>query len=215
MSDYTIILGNKAYSSWSLRGWLALRQTGVPFEEIVIPLDQPESRESILAYSPSGRVPCLLAPSGAIWDSLSIVEYLAESHPDAGLWPVDPWARAMARTAAAEMHAGFSDLRTEMWMDLKSQRPGEGRTPAVEADIARISQIWTRCRGEFGQDGPFLFGAYSAADAMYAPVCARFKTYEVALDPVCAAYRDAVLEQRDMREWIEAALAEPWVLGPH
>lgn len=215
MTDYTIILGNKAYSSWSLRGWLALRHVGVPFDEIVIPLDQPETRASILAHSPSGRVPCLLTPGGAIWDSLSIIEFLAENHPESGLWPADQWARAMARTAAAEMHSSFPDLRREMWMDLKSRRPGEGRTDAVQADIARIAEIWRRCRAEFGKDGPFLFGDFSAVDAMYAPVCARFATYEVELDPVCAAYRDAVLGQADMVEWTEAALAEPWVLGPH
>lgn len=215
MTDYTIVLGNKAYSSWSLRGWLALRLTGVPFEEIVIPLDRPETRASILAHSPSGRVPCLLTPNGAIWDSLSIIEYLAETHPDAGLWPADPWARAMARTAAAEMHSSFADLRREMWMDLKSRRPGEGRTDGVEADIARIVEIWQRCRSEFGTNDPFLFGEFGAVDAMYAPVCARFATYEVSLDPVCAAYRDAVLGQSDMVEWTQAALDEPWVLGPH
>lgn len=215
MTDYTIVLGNKAYSSWSLRGWLALRQTGVPFDEIVVPLDLPDTRENILAHSPSGRVPCLLTPNGGVWDSLSIVEYLAESHPAAGLWPTDPWARAMARTAAAEMHAGFADLRTEMWMDLKSRRPGEGRTPAVMADIARIADIWRDCRERFGQGGRFLFGAFGAADAMYAPVCARFATYEVDLDPVCADYRDAIMNHPFMAEWIEAALAEPWVLGPH
>lgn len=215
MTDYTIVLGNKAYSSWSLRGWLALRQVGVPFDEIVVPLDRPDTRERILARSPSGRVPCLLTSDGAIWDSLSIAEYLAESHPDAGLWPDAPWARAMARTAAAEMHAGFADLRTEMWMDLKSRRPGEGRTPAVEADIARITEIWRNCRDQFGQGGPFLFGAFGAVDAMYAPVCTRFATYAVALDPICADYRDAVLAQPDMAAWTEAALLEPWILGPH
>jgi len=215
MTDYTIVLGNKAYSSWSLRGWLALRQTGVAFDEIVIPLDQPDTRASILAHSPSGRVPCLLTSSGAIWDSLSIIEYLAEDHASAELWPADPWARAMARTAAAEMHAGFADLRTEMWMDLKHKRPGEGRTSAVEADIARICEIWRRCRQEFGDGGPFLFGRFGAVDAMYAPVCTRFETYGVDVDPTCAAYRDAVLSHPDMVAWTEAALAEPWVLGPH
>lgn len=215
MTDYTIVLGNKAYSSWSLRGWLALRQTGAAFDEIVIPLDQPDTRANILAHSPSGRVPCLRTPGGAIWDSLSIIEYLAETYPAAGLWPTDRWARAMARTAAAEMHAGFADLRTEMWMDLKHRRPGEGRTPAVEADIARICEIWTRCRTDFGDGGPFLFGRFGAVDAMYAPVCTRFETYGVDLDPTCAAYRDAVLSHPDMIAWTEAALAEPWVLGPH
>jgi len=215
MPDYTIVLGNKAYSSWSLRGWLALHHVGIPFDEIVIPLDQPETRAKILAHSPSGRVPCLLTPNGAVWDSLSIVEYLAENHPGAGLWPADPWARATARTAAAEMHAGFTDLRREMWMDLKSSRPTEGRTEAVAADIARISEIWQRCRAQFGHDGPYLFGVFGAVDAMYAPVCARFATYDVDLDPVCGAYRDAILSHPGMVEWTKAGLAEPWVLGPH
>ena len=215
MGDLTLVIGNKAYSSWSLRAWLALKATEAPFREIVIPLDRPETREQILAHAPAGRVPVLKDDALIVWESLAILEYLGERYPQAGLWPTDPDARAVARAVSSEMHAGFAALRHHMWMDLKHKRPGEGRTPEVEGDIARITAIWRDCRARFGGDGPFLFGAFSNADAMYAPVVTRFRTYVVDLDPVCRAYADAILTLPAMRAWTQAALDEPWVLGPH
>ena len=212
MTDHTLVLGNKAYSSWSLRPWLALKRTGVPFEEVVIPLRQPDTRAAILAHSPAGKVPVLRHGERTIWDSLAIIEYLADAHPAARLWPQDPHARAVARAISAEMHAGFLPLRKALPMDLKARHPGLAFDAEVEADIARIQAIWRDARARFGADGPFLFGAFTAADAMYAPVVTRFDTYAVALDPVCRAYADAVLTLPEMREWTAAAQAEPWVI---
>ena len=215
MIEIMLVIGNKAYSSWSLRGWLGLKATGVAFDEVVIPLDQPETKARIAEYSPSGKVPTLIHNDTVIWESLAILEYLAEQFPKAGLWPEDAEARAFARAVSCEMHAGFAPLRQHMWMDLKSKRPGEGRTPEVVADIERIQQIWGHCRKRFGAGGPFLFGGFSNADVMFAPVVTRFQTYGVDLDPVCRDYADAILEWPAMQDWTKAALAEPWVLGPH
>jgi glutathione S-transferase len=213
MPDFTLILGNKAYSSWSLRPWLGARLAGADFEEIVVPLDRPETREAIRRHSPSGKVPALKAADGTlVWESLAILDWLARRYPNAGLWPEDGAALAHALGVSAEMHAGFADLRRHMPMDLKRARPGAGRTPETMVDIARITAIWRRCRERFGQDGPFLFGRPGIADAMYAPVVLRFVGHEVRLDPVCRAYADAVLDLPAMREWIAAAKAEPWVI---
>ena len=212
MAELTIIVGNKNYSSWSLRGWLALRQTGADFEEVVVPLDLPETREALLRYSPSARVPVLRHGDLTIWDSLAIGEYLAEHFPAAGLWPAEPEARAIARAVTAEMHAGFGALRTHMPMDIRGSYPGRGREPGVTEDIARIVSLWRDCRETYGAGGDFLFGAPTLADAAFAPVVTRFVTYEVALDGPAAAYRDAVLAWPALREWSEAARAEPWVI---
>lgn len=213
----TLIIGNKAYSSWSLRPWLALKQTGQPFEETVIPLRQPDTRARIGAVSPSGTVPVLIdrGAGGAdvvVWDSLAVCEYVAERFPAARLWPDEAHARAVARSVAAEMHAGFAPLRTHMSMNLKERLPGTGRTPEVEANIARITALWTDARARFGGGGDFLFGRFSIADAMFAPVVTRFDTYGVDLPPVARAYADAVLALPAMREWTAAARAEPWTL---
>ena len=208
-TDLTLVIGNKAYSSWSLRPWLALKHTGRPFREILVPLRRPDTRARILEHSPSGRVPCLKDGGRVIWDSLAICEYLAERFPDAALWPGDAEARALARAVSAEMHSGFAALRTHMSMDLKAAHPGEGRTPETEADIARIAALWRGMRERFGQGGDFLFGRFSIADAMYAPVVTRFVTYGVALDAVGQAYVEAVQALPAMREWTAAALAEP------
>lgn len=213
----TLIIGNKAYSSWSLRPWLALKQTGQPFEETVIPLRQPDTRARIGAVSPSGTVPVLIDRGAggadvAVWDSLAVCEYVAERFPAARLWPDEAHARAVARSVAAEMHAGFAPLRTHMSMNLKERLPGTGRTPEVEANIARITALWTDARARFGGGGDFLFGRFSIADAMFAPVVTRFDTYGVDLPPVARAYADAVLALPAMREWIAAARAEPWTL---
>ena len=212
MSDLTLVIGNKSSSSWSLRPWLALKQIGVPFKETLIPLRQPESKAEILRHSPAGRVPVLLHGEFIVWDSLAICEYLAETWPDAGLWPADRGARVLARSISAEMHSGFAELRKHMSMDVTAKHPGEGRTPEVLAEIERITQLWRDARARFGADGPFLFGHFSNADAMYAPVCTRFDTYGVELDEVSQAYVSTVLSLPAMREWYAAGAAEPW--GP-
>ncbi len=212
MSERTLILGNKAYSSWSLRPWLALKQAGLPFAETVIQLRQPDTRDRILAHSPTGKVPCLIDGDRVIWDSLAICEYIAELAPAAVLWPEDSYARAVARSASAEMHSGFVALRNAMSMDLKTDRSGQGLNPDSAADIARVQALWADCRARFGQGGPFLFGRFSVADAMYAPVVTRFVTYGVAVDETARAYMDAVLALPAMQEWTAAAKAEPWVL---
>ncbi len=212
MSDFTIVLGNKAYSSWSLRGWLPLALCGVPFEEVVIPLRREDTKSRILEASSAGKVPVLKTPEGPIWDSLAIAEYLAERFPEAGLWPSDPLARALARAVTAEMHSGFPDLRNECPMDVRADHSGRLLSEGTQRDIARVCEIWRDCRARFGVGGNFLFGAFGIADAFYAPVVSRFVTYGVELDPVCAAYRDAVMAKPEMQSWIEAGRAEPWVI---
>lgn len=212
MDDLTLVIGNKAFSSWSLRPWLALKRTGRPFREIVIPLRQPDTAARIAEHSPSGRVPCLRHGDRVIWDSLAICEYLAETVPEAALWPADAHARAVARSVSAEMHSGFAALRTFMSMDLKAFRPGVGRNAESEADIARVFALWRDARSRFGAGGPFLFGDFSIADAMYAPVVTRFLTYGVEMDGLCGDYARAVMELPAMVEWVAAAKAEPWDL---
>jgi len=209
MSELTLVLGSKNYSSWSLRPYLALAHTGQPFREVVIALDQPDTAANISQYSPSGRVPALRHGTLALWDSLAICEYLAETFPQARLWPQEREARAVARSVVAEMHSGFSNLRQNMTMDIRARKPGKGRAPGVAEDIARIQALWADCRARFGQGGPFLFGNFSIADAFYAPVVTRFVTYEVELDAVSRAYRDTILELPALKTWTEAALKEP------
>ncbi len=213
MAELTITIGNKNYSSWSLRGWLALKQTGAAFDEVVVPLDRPDTKERLLAAGPSARVPVLRHGALTVWDSLAIGEYLAERFPQAGLWPADAEARAVARAVTAEMHAGFAALRDHMPMDLRGRYPGLGRGPGVAEDIARVLAIWEDCRARFGRGGDYLFGGFSLADAAYAPVVTRFVTYEVALEGPAAAYRDAVVAWPALREWTAAARAEPWVIA--
>ena len=201
-----LVIGNKNYSSWSLRPWLAMKVAGIAFAEERIPLYGPGSKEKILAFSPAGKVPCLVDGDLRVWDSLAICEYLAEKH--AGLWPRDPAARAVARSISAEMHSGFPQLRTHMSMNIRKRHSGKGRTPEVLAEIARITAMWSDCRARFGAQGPFLFGPFSIADAMYAPVVLRFRTYEVELPPGCRAYADAVLALPALQEWMAAAATE-------
>lgn len=211
---YRLAIGNRNYSSWSLRGWLALRATGAPFEEEVIPLDLPDTRARILAVSPAGRVPVLIDGPTHVWESLAIIEYLAERHPEAGLWPAEARARAHARAIAAEMHAGFTALRAACPMNIRrppAARPN-GISEAVAADIARVREIWRTALRDHGGTGPFLLGAFSAADAMFAPVVSRFITYGVEVGKVERAYMGAVTAHPAMAEWRAAALAEPWVL---
>ena len=208
MNRLTLVIGNKNYSSWSLRAWLALKHSGAAFDELRIPLDMPTTREQILKHSPAGRVPVLHDGGFTVWDSLAICEYLAERFPAARLWPDDAAARAVARAVSAEMHAGFPVLRAAMPMNCRARRPGKGRAPGVDDDIARIAAIWRGCRDEFGDGGAMLFGRFSIADAMFAPVASRFVTYGVALDPVAAAYVDAVFALPAMADWLAAAHAE-------
>ncbi len=205
-----LVIGNKNFSSWSLRPWLLLKQAGLPFREISVRLRQADTKAQILAHSPSGKVPALIDGDLTVWDSLAICEYLAEkaslNHVD--LWPADPKARAEARSVSAEMHSGFAALRQHMSMEVAASRPGEVQTPEVLADIARIAALWTSCRERFAAAGPFLFGDFSVADAMYAPVAFRFHTYGVELPPLAAAYRDTLLALPAMQEWAAGARAE-------
>lgn len=212
MSELILVVGNKNYSSWSLRGGLAARLSGLAFEEVVVRLSEPSLKPEILKHSPSGLVPVLKHGERVIWESLAIIEYLAELRPEARLWPADEGARAFARSISAEMHAGFRALRANMPMNLRKSLPGKGRGPGVAEDIERVCQIWRECRSRFGVGGPFLFGEVSGADAMYAPVATRFRTYAVELDLVCQAYADAVLALPAYRDWHAAALEEPWVI---
>ncbi len=210
MSEFTLVIGNKNYSSWSLRPWVAMRMAGITFEEIVIPLRQPDTKTSILAHSPAGLVPILKHAGRTIWESIAILEYLAELLPAAKLWPEETGARAHARSVSAEMHAGFRELRINMPMNIRASKPGQGMTPEVAVDIARICDIWGDCRSRYGAGGPFLFGHFTNADAMYAPVVTRFATYGVFLDDVSQAYCRAILETPAMVEWYAAGKAEPW-----
>ena len=209
MSELTLVVASKNYSSWSLRAYLALAHTGQPFREVVITLDEPTTGSEIARYSPSGTVPVLQHGALSIWDSLAICEYLAETFPEAKLWPQDKTARAVARSAVAEMHSGFSALRRNMPMNLHARKPGHGRAPGVADDISRVQKLWNECRQRFGQGGPFLFGHFTIADAFYAPVATRFVTYDVQLDEVSRAYRDAVTALPSFKTWLEAARHEP------
>ncbi len=211
MSKLTLVIGTKNYSSWSLRPWLALRVAGIPFDEVLIRLRQPQTREQILAHSPAGKVPILKDGDFTVWESLAILEYLADRFPGANLWPSDRQARAAARAVSTEMHAGFAPLRQQLPMDIRSRLPLEA-DEAARTDIARILDIWRDCRSRYGAGGRFLFGPFSAADAMFAPVVTRFRTYGVSLDPVARAYSEAVLALPAMREWETAASAESDVL---
>ncbi|HJS33757.1 MAG TPA: glutathione S-transferase family protein [Alphaproteobacteria bacterium] len=211
MREFTLYIGNKATSSWSLRGWLACKLAGIDFDEVTIPLDMPETRESILRVSPSGRVPCLHHGKRRVWESIAIGECLAELHPERNLWPAERSARAHARSIAAEMHSGFAALRGAMWMNVRKRFPGSGRTPEALADIARIVAIWRDTRTAYGAGGPYLFGqSFSFADAMYAPVATRFVTWAPELPHDAASYVEAVWSHPWLKEWVAGAAAEPW-----
>ena len=212
MSRLTLAIGNKNYSSWSLRPWLAMRQAKLDFDEVRIPLYGPGSAEALARWSHSGKVPSLHDGERVVWDSLAICEYLAEQFPDKGLWPVDVEARAVARSVSAEMHSGFSDLRSAMPMNCRGRFPGKGLTEGSRRDISRVLAIWNDCRARFGSGGDFLFGRFTIADAMYAPVVLRFATYGVQLDGVARAYADIMLALPAMREWIAAGVDEVEVI---
>ena len=212
-ANYTLVIGDKNYSSWSLRPWLSLKACGVPFEEERVRLRQPDSKAEIFRHSPSGKVPALKTDIGIICDSLAIVEYLAEQHPEARLWPEDREARAAARSISAEMHSGFQALRDDMAMDLLSQFPMPELTEVLDNNIRRIVAIWHDTRTRFADGAPFLFGDFTNADAMYAPVATRFRTYGVPLDQfgddgTAAAYVETIYAMPAMAEWTAGAEAE-------
>jgi glutathione S-transferase len=209
-----LIIGNKNYSSWSLRPWFAMMVAGIPFEEELVPLHTPEFKARLGALSPAGRVPVLIDGDVVIWESLAILEYLNDAFPQARLWPQSPAARAHARAIASEMHAGFVPLRRACPMNLWRPVTTPSLVGDVQANVARIDAMWTGCRTRFGQEGPFLFGAFSAADAMYAPVVSRLRTYGIAVGPQSAAYMATILSLPAWRAWYDAAVTEPWVL-PH
>jgi glutathione S-transferase len=206
-----LVIGNKNYSSWSMRPWVVLQAFGIPFQEIRIPLAQSDTSAKIAQYSSAGRVPVLISGEHSVWDSLAICEYLAEQFPDKHLWPQDTVARANARSICAEMHSGFSGLRNAMPMNIRSELPGKGRTPDAQADIGRICEIWETCLSDFGHH-EFLFGEFSIADAYYAPVVTRFQTYNVFLAPALQAYMQRVLQHPAVAQWISAARAEEEVI---
>jgi glutathione S-transferase len=208
-----LLIANKGYSSWSQRAWILLRHFGIPFEEIVQPMYVKGWKDEILKISPSGKVPCIVDGDITVWESLAIIEYIAETYPDLPIWPKDRVARAHARAVAAEMHAGFSELRNNYTSNYRRTYAwkvrGDGK---ALADGDRIQAIWNEARSRFGKDGPFLYGAFTAADAMYAPVVGRFHTYSWPLDPVSAAYRDALRALPAYAEWEAAGKAEPWTI---
>lgn len=200
-----LVIGNKNYSSWSLRPWLLARQAGIPFEEIRLRLGSESFAAEVRRYSPAGRVPVLVDGDLTVWDSLAICETLAERFPRARLWPEDPKARAHARSICAEMHTGFTALRGQMPMNVTAVLPGMGWNVAVQRDVDRIAQIWTELRQKYAAEGPFLFGHFTVADAFYAPVVSRFATYGVRLPELAKAYADHILNLSAMQEWIERA----------
>jgi len=211
MAPLSLIIGNKNYSSWSLRPWLFMKHVGLEFQELLIPLDTPETREQIEHYGPSGRVPVLRQGTLCVWDSLAICEYVAELSGKG--WPQAREARAVARAVCAEMHSGFSTLRSLWPMNARARNRRTAITAALEADIERIDEIWNDCRGRFGGGGPWLFGEYSVADAMYAPVVLRFNTYGAHISQTARWYMASVLEDAPLQEWLQAAKQEPWKIA--
>lgn len=206
-TNLRLVIGNKNLSSWSMRPWLVLKTFGIPFEEIVILLDRADTTQKISDYSLSGRVPVLLDSDLVVWDSLAICEYLAERFPSENLWPENEAARAMARCICAEMHSGFSSLRSSMPMNIKANFSGKGRNAGSQADIGRISEIWEDCLSTYGAHR-FLFGDFSIADAFYAPVVMRFKTYGVSLAPALQAYCERIESHPAVMLWVQGAMDE-------
>ncbi|MFO0524101.1 MAG: glutathione S-transferase family protein [bacterium] len=204
-----LVIGNRNYSSWSLRPGLALSMTGTPFDTVRIPLYQPGSTARIREYSAAGKVPVLVDAELVVWDSLAICEYLAERFPSAGLWPADRRARAEARSASNEMHSGFAALRRELPMNIRLDRDGHRWSPEAQADIDRVLQLWSGLRSRHGGGGPFLCGAFSIADAMYAPVVLRLRSYRAPVPDGIARYMQSVVDLPPMQAWIAAAHAEP------
>jgi glutathione S-transferase len=207
MAKATLTISSRNYSSWSLRGWLLCKMAGLDFQEQIVSVDDPSTRAELLLLSPSFLVPCLMHDGVKVWDTLAIAEYLAEARPTAHLLPGDRAERAHCRAICGEMHAGFYNLRSALPMNLKSHHPGFKVFAGAQADIDRVLTIWRECLDRYG--GPYLFGRLTIADAMYAPVCTRFLTYDVKLDPLSAAYCRTIMEWPAMVEWVTQALAEP------
>ena len=210
-----LVIANKAYSSWSLRPWILLAHFHIPFEEVVIPLDHPDTRARILEHSPTGKCPALRDGAIEVWESLAILEYIAEKHPEKAIWPRAKGARAHARALASEMHAGFQALRQHCPTQFLRAPRRIDLTPAVEADVARIEAAWANARARFGKTGPFLFGRFSAADAMFAPVVNRFHIYEIPVSAATRAYMDAVMALPAWKAWIKDAEAETWRIAKY
>ncbi len=208
MPSATLTISSRNYSSWSLRGWLLCRMAGLTFDEVLLPIDDAATRAELLLLSPSFLVPCLEHDGAKVWDTLAIAEYVAELEPKAGLLPTERVARAHCRSISGEIHSGFANLRAALPMNLKAHHTGFRIFAGARPDIARVAAVWNECIAAYG--GPFLFGKRaSMADAMYAPVCTRFLTYGVELDPVCRAYCDTIMAWPPMAEWVAAAKAEP------
>jgi glutathione S-transferase len=209
-----LVIGNKNYSSWSMRPWLAMRASQIDFEEIFIPLytDNQADKDRILSFSRAGKVPVLIDGDVTVWDSLAIIEYLAERFPEAKLWPQDRAARAHARSISAEMHSGFIPLRSECGMNLHRPVRAVRLSPDAQANVRRIQDIWTECRQRYGMSGPFLFGTFSAADAMFAPVVHRFRTYAISADTTAQTYMETMMALTAFDEWTQAGLGETLII---
>ena len=207
-----LVIGNKNYSSWSMRPWIAMKVAGIPFDETVLPLFEPETKARMAKISGTGKVPTLIDGDAHVWESLAILEHLAEKFPQAGLWPADNSARGHARAIASEMHAGFQPLRTELPMNMARPVMTRHLTSEAAANVKRIDAMWSDCRARFGKGGAFLFGKFGAADAMYAPMVSRFHTYAFDLSAPARAYIDAVMALPAWKEWEAAAVKETWVL---
>ncbi len=212
MGKFELVIGNKAYSSWSLRPWLVLRHLGLDFTEIRVPLYVHGYKEELLKYAPSGKVPILRHGAVTVWDSLSICEYLAECFPDAGLWPGDAALRAEARSLSAEMHSGFNAIRSAMPFNCRALGRRVPITAEVQRELDRVLSLWRDCRARHGKAGPWLFGDFSIADAMYVPVALRFLTYSVPLDAVTQHYAETAFHHPAVQEWIAAAKQETEVM---
>jgi glutathione S-transferase len=210
-----LIIANKAYSSWSFRPWILLAHFHIPFEEVVIPLDLPETHEAILKYSPNGKCPALRDGAIEIWESLAILEYVAEIYPDKAIWPRAKGARAHARSLCSEMHAGFQALRQHCPMNFLRPVRKIALNPAVEADVARIEAAWAGARKRYGKAGPFLFGRFSAADAMFAPIVNRLHIYDVPVRPETRAYMDVVMSLPAWKAWAKDSEAETWRIAKY
>jgi len=207
-----LVIGNKNYSSWSMRPWMAMKLAGIAFDDQVISLDDPAFKETLSRLTPAGKVPVLIDGDRHIWESLAIIEYVAEKFLEAKVWPMDAAARAHARVLSAEMHAGFAPLRRHCAMNMARPRKKRELPPEVQSDVARIEEMWADCRARFGRGGPFLFGAACAADAMYAPVVSRFHTYDIEVNENARAYMQAVMALPAWSEWERAARQESWIL---
>ncbi|WP_421858009.1 glutathione S-transferase family protein [Oricola sp.] len=209
-----LVIGNKLYSSWSLRAWITLKAFDIAFTETVIAMYKPDTRERMLAFGPTGKVPVLVDGDITVWESLAIIEYLADRFPDKAIWPANQAARAHARSAASEMHAGFTGIRSSCPMNLTKRFAPRDRGPEMAADIQRLQELWREARERFGGSGPFLYGEFSAADAMFAPVVSRLDTYQIDVDGETRRYMDAVLSYPSFVAWRDSALQEKWTL-PH